>query len=50
MGPWGFVWLAYGVVWTAIILYIVSLECRLRKGRAKLSRLKSREDAGKHAT
>jgi CcmD family protein len=50
MGPWGFVWLAYGIVWTAIVLYLVSVESRLRKARAKLSQLKSREDATKHAT
>ena len=50
MGPWGFVGLAYGIVWTAIVLYLVSLENRLRRARAKLSQLKSREGAAKHAT
>jgi CcmD family protein len=50
MGAWGFVWLAYGVVWTAIVLYLVSLECRLRKAHAKLSQLKSKEGTDKHAT
>jgi len=50
MGAWGFVWLAYGIVWTAIVLYLVSLESRLRKARARLSHLKSQEGAGKHGT
>jgi CcmD family protein len=50
MGKWGFVALAYGIVWTAIVLYFVSLKSRIRKVEAKLSQLKSKEGAHKHAT
>jgi len=50
MGHWRFVWLAYGIVWTAIVLYLVSLKSRLRKAQARLSQLKSKEGADKHAT
>ena len=35
MGPWGYVVLAYGVVWAAIVLYFVSLRYRLRKAEAE---------------
>ena len=31
MGHWGFVILAYGIVWSAIVLYLVILKRRLRK-------------------
>ncbi|MGH7770465.1 MAG: CcmD family protein [Candidatus Binatia bacterium] len=50
MGPWGFVALAYGIVWTAIVLYLLTLKSRMRKVEAKLSQLTSTEGAGKHAT
>jgi len=50
MGPWGFVWLAYGIVWAAIVLYLVGLKSRMRKAHARLSQLKSKEGTDKHAT
>ena len=30
MGQWGFVFLAYGIVWGAILLYVVLLKRRIR--------------------
>jgi len=39
MGPWGFVFLAYGVVWGALLLYLALLKRRRRKAEADLSRL-----------
>jgi len=45
MGHWGFVFLAYGLVWLAIILYVVSLKLRLRKIETELRAL-ARSEAG----
>ncbi len=36
MGPWGFVLLAYGIVWSAIILYLAIMKVRLRKAEAEI--------------
>ena len=41
MGKWGYVLLAYGIVWSAIIGYVFCLKSRLRKAEAKLSQIKS---------
>jgi len=41
MGPWGFVFLAYGVVWGALLLYLALLKRRRRKIEEQLSRLHS---------
>jgi CcmD family protein len=30
MGPWGFVFMAYGIVWVALLLYLFLLKRRLR--------------------
>jgi CcmD family protein len=35
MGPWGYVILAYGIVWATIVLYLVFLKYRLRKAEAQ---------------
>ena len=48
MGSWGFVLLAYGIVWCAILVYFLMLRNRMRKAGAKLSQLESKESAGKH--
>ena len=40
MGPWGFVFLAYGIVWIALLLYLFSLKNRLRRAAARLSQLR----------
>lgn len=41
MGPWGFVFLAYGIVWIALLLYLFRLKRRFRKVDAQLSQLRS---------
>ena len=41
MGAWGFVLLAYGIVWFALLLYLFRLKTRMRKAEAKLSQLRS---------
>ena len=44
MGPWGFVFLAYGIVWTGILLYRMILKGRLRATEAEVSKLRLSED------
>lgn len=34
MGQWGFVFLAYGIVWGSIMLYVVLLKRRIRAAAA----------------
>jgi CcmD family protein len=41
MAPWGFVGLAYGIVWGVILLYAVSLRRRYQRARAELAALES---------
>lgn len=41
MGSWGFVFLAYGIVWLALLAYLVGLKKRLREVEVELSRLRS---------
>lgn len=43
MGAWGFVSLAYGIVWSAIFVYWILLKRRYRAAEAELSRLRSLE-------
>jgi CcmD family protein len=43
MGPWGFVALAYGIVWGVILLYLISLKRRYNSARAELDVLNSVE-------
>ena len=45
MGAWGFVALAYGIVWGAIVIYLVALKRRYRNAEAALNRLSSTEAA-----
>ena len=44
MGSWGFVFLAYGIVWTAIVLYYAFLTRRLRELEGEVSELRRSED------
>ena len=41
MGSWGFVFLAYGIVWFALLVYLFGLKKRLREVEVELSRLRS---------
>ena len=49
MEKWGFVLLAYGIVWLAIVSYLFRLKCRMRKAETKLAQLKSAKGTGEHA-
>ena len=44
MEPWGFVFLAYGIVWCALILYIAILKYRLRKVEAEVVRQRTSQN------
>lgn len=41
MSAWGFVLLAYGIVWAVLLLYLFTLKKRLRKLEEELLRLRS---------
>jgi CcmD family protein len=43
MAPWGFVALAYGVVWGTIVIYLIALKRRYAQAAAALSRLETAE-------
>jgi len=43
MGAWGFVSLAYGIVWSAIVMHWIYLKRRYRAAEAELSRLRALE-------
>jgi len=49
MGPWGFVALAYGIVWGAILVYLYSLKRRHQNAIAELIELESTEASTTHA-
>jgi CcmD family protein len=44
MGAWGFVSLAYGIVWGAILIYLFALKRRYAGAAAELEKLVSREN------
>ncbi len=45
MGRWGFVFLAYGIVWGALLLYLFSLKRRFRRAETELTQLRSAEES-----
>ena len=49
MGSWGFVLLAYGIVWCAILLYFLKLKSRMRKAGARLAQLDSKKSTVRNA-
>ena len=49
MGPWGFVFLAYGIVWGVMVMYFVALKGRLRNAESELAQLRSVEGTESHA-
>ena len=49
MGAWGFVSLAYGIVWGAILVYWIFLKRRYRDAEVELDRLKATPTAGSNA-
>jgi CcmD family protein len=48
MGPWGYVSLAYGIVWGIIVVYWFLLKRRYRGAETELNRLRSSEAAANH--
>lgn len=44
MGAWGFVWLAYGIVWLVLLAYVFILRHRLRRVEAELAELRLSEN------
>jgi len=44
MGAWGYVLLAYGIVWGAILLYLISLKRRYRRAEGELAELRAGKD------
>jgi CcmD family protein len=49
MSPWGFVFLAYGIVSTALLVYLYLLKRRLGKARSELAKLQSLEESEQDA-
>lgn len=49
MGAWGYVFLAYGIVWGALLVYLFSLKRRFRRAETELAQLSSPENLKKHA-
>jgi CcmD family protein len=45
MGLWGYVILAYGIVWGAILLYTVSLKRRYLAAQGELQRLSEAKES-----
>ena len=43
MGGWGFVAAAYGIVWGAILVYLINLKRRYNHAAAELHRLQPAE-------
>jgi CcmD family protein len=48
VGRWGFVALAYGIVWGTIVMYLVLLKRRYNRAAAQLDQLRSTEAAAGH--
>ncbi len=42
MRAWGFVFMAYGIVWCALLVYLFALKRRLRKAETELSSLRNK--------
>lgn len=49
MSAWGFVFLAYGIVWLALLIYLLLLKRRLHKVEVELSDLRSSGDLKRDA-
>ena len=48
MGAWGFVFLAYGIVWCAILIYWLTLKRRLRRAETELAQLRGSQESPKN--
>lgn len=48
MGGWGYVVLAYGIVWSVLVIYWLSLRKRMYRAEAKLSQIESSPKMASH--
>ena len=48
MGSWGFVFLAYGIVWGCIVTYLFALKRRCRCAEEELIQLRAMEESSDH--
>jgi CcmD family protein len=48
VGSWGFVFLAYGIVWGCIVTYLFALKRRYRCAEEELSQLRAIEESSDH--
>lgn len=49
MSAWGFVFLAYGIVWCAILIYWLALKRRLRRAETELAQLRASGESQRNA-
>jgi CcmD family protein len=49
VGPWSFVFLAYGIVWGCILVYLIWLKRRLRCAEEDLLQYHAVEEFSQHA-
>ena len=47
MEAWGFVFLAFGIVWGAILIYWLTLKRRLRRAETELAQLRASQGVTK---
>ena len=48
MEAWGFVFLAYGIVWCSILIYWLTLKRRLRRAETELAQLRASQESQKN--
>ena len=48
MDGWGYVLLAYGIVWTALLVYWLTLRNRMSRAQAKLAQIESSPKMASH--
>ena len=48
MGSWGFVFLAYGIVWGCIVTYLFALKRRYRCAEEELIQLRAIKESSDH--
>jgi CcmD family protein len=48
VGSWGFVFLAYGIIWGFIVTYLFALKRRVRCAEEELIQLRATEESSDH--
>jgi CcmD family protein len=49
MGAWGFVFLAYGIVWGAILIYWLTLKRRVHRAETELAQFLASQESEKNS-